>query len=70
LACGGSRFAYSVIFQRKNLGIKRPETLFEEYREITEMLKAPVFFVNDLQVRGKTYVEKLTQLLGAKKEIS
>jgi len=31
-------------------------------------LKAPVFFVGDLQVLGKTYVEKLTQLLGGEKE--
>jgi len=30
-------------------------------------LKAPVFFVGDLQVLGKTYVEKLTQLLGGEK---
>jgi B12-binding domain/radical SAM domain protein len=67
LACGGSRFAYSVVFQRKNLGVKRPETVFEEYREITDRLKAPVFFVGDLQVLGKTYVEKLTQLLGGEK---
>jgi hypothetical protein len=64
---GGSRFAYSVVFQRKNLGIKKPETVFEEYREITERLKAPVFFVGDLKVRGKTYIEKLTQLLGGEK---
>jgi hypothetical protein len=64
----GGRFAYSVVFQRKNLGIKRLETVFEEYREITERLKAPIFFVGDLQVLGITYVEKLTQLLAAKKE--
>ena len=67
LACGGGRFAYSVVFQRKNLGIKRPEAVFEEYWEITGRLKAPVFFVGDLQVLGKTYVEKLTQLLGGEK---
>ena len=30
-------------------------------------MKAPVFFVGDLQVLGKTYVEKLTQLLGGEK---
>ncbi len=60
MACGGSRYAYSVVFQRKNLGIKRLETVFEEYREITERLKAPIFFVGDLRVLGKTYVEKLT----------
>ncbi|MFZ8837757.1 MAG: radical SAM protein [Pyrobaculum sp.] len=63
----GGRFAYSVVFQRKNLGIKRLETVFEEYREITERLKAPIFFVGDLQVLGITYVEKLTQLLGGEK---
>jgi hypothetical protein len=57
---GGGRFAYSVVFQRKNLGVKRAETVFEEYREITERLKVPVFFVGDLQVLGKSYIEKLT----------
>ena len=68
LACGGSHFTYSVIFQRKTPGIKKPETLFEEYKEITERLKAPIFFVNDLQVLGKTYIEKLTKLLSSEKQ--
>jgi hypothetical protein len=30
-------------------------------------LKAPIFLVGDLQVLGKTYVEKLTQPLGGEK---
>jgi B12-binding domain/radical SAM domain protein len=68
LACGGSHFTYSVILQRKTLGVKKPETLFEEYREITERLKAPIFFVNDLQVLGKHYIERLSQLLSSEKQ--
>lgn len=63
LACGGSRFTYNVIYGRRKLGVKKPETLFEEYKEITERLKAPIFFVNDLQVLGKSYVERLVSLL-------
>ena len=63
----GGRFAYSVVFQRKNLGVKRLETVFEEYREITDRLKEPLYFVGDLQVLGKTYIEKLTQPLGGEK---
>jgi B12-binding domain/radical SAM domain protein len=63
LGCGGSSFTYHVVFRRSRPGVKRPETLVREFREITERLRAPIFFVNDLQVLGRSYIEKLTRLL-------
>ncbi|QOJ78537.1 TIGR04190 family B12-binding domain/radical SAM domain protein [Infirmifilum lucidum] len=67
LGCGGSNFTYRVLFHRKSLGVKSPKVLFEEYKEITERLKAPIFFVNDLQVLGRKFVEEFTQLLSGEK---
>ncbi|MEM4015312.1 MAG: TIGR04190 family B12-binding domain/radical SAM domain protein [Thermofilum sp.] len=67
LACGGSNFAYSTIYRRKAVGVKKPETLVEEFKGITERLKAPIFFVNDLQLLGKSYIEKLMKLLADEK---
>jgi len=67
LGCGGSCFTYRAIFKRSRLGVKKPETLVREFREITERLKAPIFFVNDLQVLGRSYIEKLTKLLAEEK---
>ena len=67
LACGGSNFTYHVIFRRKMLGVKSPRTLFEEYKEITERLRAPIFFVNDLQLLGRKFIEEFTSLLAQEK---
>ena len=68
LACGGSAFAYRTFYRRRSLGVKRPETLFEEFKGITERFKAPIFFVGDLQVLGRGYIEKLTKLLAEEGE--
>lgn len=67
LGCGGSNFTYRVIFHREKLGVKSPKILFEEYKEITERLRAPIFFVNDLQVMGRKYIEEFTSLLKQEK---
>jgi len=67
LGCGGSSFTYHAIFRRSKPGVKSPETLVREFREITERLKAPIFFVNDLQVLGRSFIEKLTRLLAEEK---
>ncbi len=67
LGCGGSSFTYRVLFHRADLGVKSPKILFEEYKEITERLKAPIFFVGDLQVLGRKFVEEFTQLLSKEK---
>jgi len=67
LGCGGSNFTYRVLFHRKGLGVKTPKTLVDEFREITERLKAPIFFVNDLQPLGRKYIEELTLLLSQEK---
>ncbi|MEZ0346702.1 MAG: TIGR04190 family B12-binding domain/radical SAM domain protein [Infirmifilum sp.] len=67
LACGGSSFAYRVIFNRKKLGLKSPQIILEEFKEITERIRAPVFFVNDLQVLGKKYIENLMTMLSREK---
>jgi len=63
LGCGGSNFAYKILFHRKGFGVKSPKILFEEYKEITERLKAPIFFVNDLQFLGRKFLEDFTQLI-------
>lgn len=68
LACGGSNFAYSTIYRRKALGVKKPETLLDEFKGITERLKAPIFFVNDLRPLGKAYIERLVKLLAEEKK--
>lgn len=67
LACGGSKFSYSTFYGRKNLAVKKPETLLEEFKGIVERFKAPIFFVNDIQVLGRAYLEKLTKLLADEK---
>ncbi len=67
LGCGGSSFTYRAIFRRPRLGTKSPETLVREFREITERFRAPVFFVNDLQVLGRPFIEKLAKLLAEEK---
>lgn len=67
LGCGGSRFTYDVVFHRRQLGVKSPRVLFEEYKEITERVRAPIFFVNDLQVLGRRYIEELMCLLKQEK---
>ena len=63
VTCGGSSFAYRRFIGRPRLGHKSPETVVEEFREIVERVKAPVFFVGDLTLLGRRYVEKLTNLL-------
>ncbi len=66
IACGGSRYAYRKL-GRICLGVKSVNTILEEFKEIVERLKAPVFFVGDLQVLGRRYVEKLLNLLREEK---
>lgn len=63
VTCGGSSFAYQRFIGRPRLGHKSPETVVEEFREIVERVKAPVFFVGDLTLLGRKYLEKLTALL-------
>lgn len=67
LACGGSNYTYRAVFGRGVLGRKSPQTLVEEFREITEWLKIPVFFVGDLQYLGRGYLEEFTELLRREK---
>ncbi|AFA40232.1 Fe-S oxidoreductase [Pyrobaculum oguniense TE7] len=67
LACGGSNYTYRAVFGRGGLGRKSPRTLVEEFREITDWLKVPVFFVGDLQYLGRRYLEEFTELLRREK---
>ncbi|MEZ0249065.1 MAG: TIGR04190 family B12-binding domain/radical SAM domain protein [Thermoproteus sp.] len=64
--CGGSAYAYRLL-GRTCLGIKSPRAVFEEYKEIVERVRAPVFFVGDLRALGRRYIEELTSLLQKEK---
>ncbi|MGC8973585.1 MAG: cobalamin-dependent protein, partial [Thermoproteus sp.] len=66
ITCGGSSYAYRRL-GRICLGVKSPLAVFEEFREVAERLKAPVFFVGDLQILGRRYVEELVGLLHGEK---
>ncbi len=61
--CGGSSFCYRRYMSRRGLGVKSPEAVVEEFREITERIRAPLFFVGDLTLLGEDYVERLVKLL-------
>ncbi len=63
VTCGGSSFCYRRFMARQRLGVKSPEIVLEEFREITERIRAPLFFVGDLTLLGEKYVERLTDLL-------
>ncbi|HLI46423.1 MAG TPA: TIGR04190 family B12-binding domain/radical SAM domain protein, partial [Geobacterales bacterium] len=58
ITCGGSNFAYQR-FRRTCLGFKSPKAVFDEFKEIIERLKVPVFFIGDLQALGRRYIEEL-----------
>ncbi|MEM3326870.1 MAG: TIGR04190 family B12-binding domain/radical SAM domain protein, partial [Thermoproteus sp.] len=66
ITCGGSAHAYRLL-GRTCLGVKSPRAVFEEYKEIVERIKAPIFFVGDLQALGRRYIEQLTSLLREEK---
>ncbi|MHA1616283.1 MAG: TIGR04190 family B12-binding domain/radical SAM domain protein [Candidatus Njordarchaeales archaeon] len=53
-ACGGSQFSYKKYFRRNKLAIKQPEKIIEEALSLEEKIKAPIFFVGDLQQTRKT----------------
>ena len=59
VTCGGSGFAYKNICGRVKPALKKPETLFEEIKIISEYIKCAIFILNDLRVCGEKYVEKL-----------
>jgi len=58
VTCGGSQHAYSLI-GRRVFAVKKPATVVDEVRQITEWRKAPMFVAGDLQVLGRRYVEEL-----------
>ena len=59
LTCGGSQHAYSKYFFRKTIARKNPKTVFEEIKSIADYLKVTIFILNDLQLLGKKWIEKL-----------
>ena len=63
ITCGGSRFAYKNICNRLKTALKKPETLAEEIRIISEYIKGAIFILNDLRICGEKYVEKLFTIL-------
>jgi len=63
VTCGGSSFAYRRFMGRGRLGVKSPEAVAAEYREITERIKSPLFFVGDLTLLGRDYLERLVELI-------
>lgn len=63
VTCGGSRFAYKNICCRLKTALKKPETLVEEIRIISEYLKGTIFILNDIRICGEKYVEKLFTIL-------
>lgn len=67
VTCGGSNFAYKKMFFRERLGVKSPKVVFEEFKEIVERLKVPLFFVGDLQLLGRRYIEELFTMISAEK---
>lgn len=66
ITCGGSKSAYRTICNRVKPAFKKPETLIEEIKIISDYVKGPIFILNDLRICGKNYAEKI--LSGIKRE--
>jgi len=59
ITCGGSNFTYKNICNRTKTALKKPETLVEEIKIISEYIKGAIFILNDLRICGEKYVKKL-----------
>lgn len=62
ISCGGSKFSYSLICNRKCPVLKSPEVILREIESFS-ILKAPIFLIGDLQIGGRKRWKRLFSLM-------
>jgi len=62
--CGGSRFGYELVCNRKQPAFRSPETLLEDVKLISSFARGPIFVVHDLRMGGRAYACRFLELLG------
>lgn len=61
--CGGSRFAYEKICNRKKPAFRSPQSLIEDLRFVTSLGKTPVFIFHDIRQAGMDYAREFLSLV-------
>ncbi|WP_048600418.1 TIGR04190 family B12-binding domain/radical SAM domain protein [Rubeoparvulum massiliense] len=61
--CGGSKFAYERVCNRRKPAFRSPETLIEDIRLIQTFGSAPIFILHDIRQAGMEYARRFFDLL-------
>jgi B12-binding domain/radical SAM domain protein len=65
-SCGGSRFAFNGVCNRKEVAYRSPQLLAEDIHSIQRYLRGPVFIIGDIRQPGEDYADRLLAAMSKK----